>query len=415
MRFLAGALALALSALPARAQTEVDFWHAFSGNNGEAVADLAAAFNSSQDAVEIVPVYTGNYTEGTQKLIAAIAGNTAPGLVMLEITRYGLFAERGALAPLQPYIDAAGEDWLNRIRPFALAASKYLGESYVIPFNVSTPVMYYNKDAFRAAGLDPDTPPRTWDDLLQAAKALTVREGDDVTQWGLVTPPQWVRWAMTNQAGGGWVDPADNAVQIDSPESVEAYQYAADWVNVHEVASLEAALDEDVADTYFDTGLAAIEFNSTGGLTRNLTELPFDLGVAPLPCRAVCAAPIGGATLGIVASADPAAKDGAWEFIEFVTTPENNAFIFVRTGYLPIIKGAIETEMAQERIAQYEEYLIANDQLEVAFARARPPAMPAIRSDEPAVWQSIVLQQQTAEEALSDFAETMRSRIQADG
>lgn len=412
MRLLTCTAILALTtAAAAQAQTQVEFWHAFSGNNGDAVGELAEMFNASQSDYEIVPVYTGNYTEGTQRLTAAIAGGTAPGLVMLEITRYGLFADRGALEPLQPMIDAAGPELIKRIRPFALEASRYLGESYVIPFNVSTPVMYYNKDMFRAAGLDPETPPRTWDEVTETARTLTLREGDTITQWGLTTPPQWVRWAMTNQAGGGWVDPADNAVQIDSPESVRAYQYAADWVNVHEVASIEAALDEDVADDYFDTGRAAIEFNSTGGLTGNLTNLPFDLGVAPLPCEAVCAAPIGGATLGIVASADQEVKDGAWAFIEYVTTPENNALIFARTGYLPIIEGALETEQAREAIETHPEYLVANEQLEVAFARARPPAMPAIRSAEPAVWQSIVLQQQTAEEALSAFADEMRGMI----
>lgn len=414
MRLMTSALALTLAAGAADAQTRIEFWHAFSGNNGDAVGELAEMFNDSQSEYEIVPVYTGNYTEGTQKLTAAIAGGTAPGLVMLEITRYGLFADRGALEPLQSYIDAAGADWTEQIRPFALEASKYLGESYVIPFNVSTPVMYYNKDMFRDAGLDPEQPPRTWEAVTEAAEALTIREGDETTQWGLTTPPQWVRWAMTNQAGGGWVDPADNAVQLDSPASVKAYQYAADWVNVHEVASLEAALDEDVADQYFDTGRAAIEFNSTGGLTGNLTSLPFDLGVAPLPCETVCAAPIGGATLGIVATAEDEVKDGAWEFIRFVTTPENNALVFVRTGYLPIIKGAIDTDLARERIEEHPEYLIANEQLEVAFARARPPAMPAIRSEEPAVWQSIVLQEQTAEEALGAFAQQMRDMIARD-
>jgi len=414
MRLLSCVLALAIGGTATHAQTRIEFWHAFSGNNGNAVDELAERFNDSQSDYEIVPVYTGNYTEGTQRLTAAIAGNTAPGLVMLEITRYGLFAARGALEPLQPYIDASGGELLERIRPFALEASKYLGESYVIPFNVSTPVMYYNKEMFRAAGLDPEAPPRDWDAVTEAAAAMTVRENGDVVQWGLTTPPQWVRWAMTRQNGGGWVDPADNAVMLDRPESVAAYQYAADWVNVHEVASLEAALDEDVADQYFDSGRAAIEFNSTGGLTRNLTELPFDLGVAPLPCREVCAAPIGGATLGIVASAEDEVKQGAWEFIEFVTTPENNAFIFVRTGYLPIIEGAIETDLAQERIAEHPEYLIANEQLEVAFARARPPAMPAIRAEEPAVWQSIVLEEQTAEAALSDFGATMREMIAAE-
>ncbi len=411
MRLATCALALGLSASAAAAQTQIEFWHAFSGNNGNAVDELAAQFNESQSDYEIVPVYTGNYTEGTQKLTAAIAGNTAPGLVMLEITRYGLFADRGALEPLQPYIDAAGPELTERVRPFALEASKYLGESYVLPFNVSTPVMYYNKDLFRAAGLDPEVAPATWDEVTEAAKALTIRNGDEVTQWGIAPPPQWVRWAMTNQAGGGWVDPADNAVQLDSPESIMAYQYAADWVNVHGVASLEAALDESVSSQYFDTARAAIEFNSTGGLTGNLENLPFDLGVAPLPCQAVCAAPIGGATLGIVATAPQEVKDGAWKFIEYVTTPENNAFVFVRTGYLPIIEGAIDTDLAQERISKYREYLIANAQLEVGFARARPPAMPAIRSEEPAVWQSIVLGEQTADEALKAFAEAMREMI----
>lgn len=412
MRLLTCALALGLAGAAAHAQTKVEFWHAFSGNNGTAVDELARMFNDSQSDFELVPVYTGNYTEGTQKLTAAIAGNTAPGLVMLEVTRYGLFADRGALEPLAPYIDATGAEWLAQIRPFALEASKYLGESFVVPFNVSTPVMYYNKDLFRAAGLDPEMPPATWDALLAAAQTLTLRDGETVTQWGVNTPPQWGRWAMTNQAGGGWIDPADNAVLIDLPASVRAYQTAADWVNVHKVASLEAALDESTAGDYFMQGRTAIDITSTGSLTRRLNDVSFELGVAPLPCDAVCAAPIGGATLGIVAAADPAVKQGAWEFIEFVTTPENNGLIFARTGYLPIIKGAIDTPVAQEAIAANPAYLIADTQLEVAFTRARPPAMPAIRSEEPAVWEAIVLQQKTAEEALSEFAASMRAQIE---
>lgn len=411
MRLTTMAMLAALVAPAAHAQTKIEFWHAFSGKNGTAVEELAAKYNASQSEYEIVPVYTGKYAEGTQKLTAAIAGKNAPGMVMLEITRYGLFADRGALAPLQPYMDAEGEDWGAQIRPFALEASKYLGDSYVVPFNVSTPVMYYNKDAFTAAGLDPEMPPKTWDELLDMGKKLTLTEGDTVTQWGIAPPPQWVRWAMTNQAAGGWVNPADNTVQIDMDGSVKAYQFAADWVNEYKIASLDAALDDKISDEYFITGRAAIEFDSTGGLTRQLEDAPFELGVAPLPCDEVCAAPIGGATLGILASADQDVKDGAWDFIRYVTTPENSGFVFVRTGYLPIVKGAIDTEAAKERIAENPEYLVANDQLDIAFARARPPAMPKIRSEEPAVWESIVLQQKTAKDALGEFAKTMREMI----
>ena len=187
-----GTLLLALTAhwSAAHAATRVEFRHAFSGGNGSAVDELAADYNASQDDYELVPICTGKYDEGTTRLQAAIAGGTAPGLAMLEITRYGLFAARGALEPLGPYIEAAGDEWTSRIRPFALEASKYLGESYVVPFNVSTPVMYFNEDLFRAAGLDPEAPPATWDELLEAAKALTVREDGKVARWGSSAPPQ---------------------------------------------------------------------------------------------------------------------------------------------------------------------------------------------------------------------------------
>ena len=289
MRALLTALTVtsALTA-PAAAQTKVAFWHAFSGQNGTAVDTMAEAFNASQEDYVLAPVYTGKYTEGTQKLQAAIAGGTAPGLVMLEITRYELFAARGALEPLAPYM-AETSGFEDRIRPFALDAAKYLGESYVVPFNVSTPVMYYNADLFAEAGIADI--PATWDEVTEVAAALT----DGTGQYGINPPPQWVRWAMTNQAGGGWVDPTDNAVQIDSPESIRAYQTAADWVNVQKVASYDAALDDDLADQLFAEGKVGIEFNSTGRLTRYLGEMPFEVGVAPLPCDAVCAAPIGGA------------------------------------------------------------------------------------------------------------------------
>lgn len=407
---LATVLTLNVSALAA---TEIEFWHAFSGNNGNALTELADQFNASQSDVVIKPVYTGSYDEGTIKLQAAIAGNIAPTMVMLEITRYGLFADRGALEPLQPYFDDAGASFTDNIRPFALSASQYKGTSYVLPFNVSTPVMYYNKDLFSATGLDPEMPPKTWAELIEAGQTLTLRDGDTVTQWGVNTPPQWVRWAMTNQAGGGWVDPADNSVQIDMEASARAYQTAADWVNVQKISSLDGALNDSTGTQYFLNGTSAINFGSTGSLGGLLRDANFELGVAPLPCDVVCAAPIGGATLGIVANKSQAEKDAAWKFLEFVTTPENNAFVFVKTGYLPIIKTAIETDMAQQAIAERPAYLVANKQLEIAFARARPPAMPAIRAEEPAVWEAIVLKQKTAQDALTEFGTKMREMIAA--
>jgi hypothetical protein len=150
-----------------------------------------------------------------------------------------------------------------------------------------------------------------------------------------------------------------------------------------------------------------MEVNSTGGLTATLAGATFALGVAPLPCTVVCAAPVGGAALAIVAADPQRERDGASEVIEVATTIKNNVFIVAPMGYLPMIEGAIDDPPAHEVIAANLGYLMANPQLEVAFTPARPPTIPAIRFAEPAMWQSIVLGERTAADALTGFGQTM--------
>ncbi|MGF1475973.1 MAG: ABC transporter substrate-binding protein [Geminicoccaceae bacterium] len=405
------ALAAQLLAPPSFAATEITFWHSGSGPHEEAINALIDRFNGSQNQITVSGEYVGDYDEMMTKLQAAIPAGNQPDVVQLEATRFGLFAARDQLQPLEPYFEQAGPEFTDQIRPFAREAALYQGQSYVIPFNVSTPVMYYNKDHFEAAGLDPEAPPATWDELLEAAKALTVRQGDEVTQWGVNAPPQWVRWAFTHQNEGGWVDAETNEVQMGMPESAEAYQFAADLVNVHQVASTDAALDEDTGKQYFLNGNASILFGSTGSLGRYREDAGFDLGVAKLPCHKVCAAPIGGATLGIMSASPEDEKAAAWQFLEFINQPEQNATVFATTGYLPVLKGTTELPQAAELLKNVPAYSVAIDQLDVAFGRARPPAMPAIRRLEPAVWESIVLEQETAEEALGEFAKEMEGMI----
>lgn len=404
----AASVAALLSAGPALADTALSFWH--SGNNkaGEVIDTLVDRFEAANPDATIETVYVGNYNDMVTRLQAAVISGDVPDLVQLEMTRYGLFAAPGALEPLDGYLEATDADIVADIRPFALEASLYQGESYVLPFNVSTPLMYYNRDLFAAAGLDPDSPPATWEELLAAAEALTVVEGDQTVQWGLNAPPQWVRWAMTNQNEGGWMDPATNETQIDLPQSVDAYQWAADLVNVHKVAAIDSAIDESIAKQYFSGGVSAITFDSTGSLGGLIDEAPFALGAAPLPCNAVCAAPIGGAGLAMMAGADADNKDAAWRFLAFVMTTDSNALMFTETGYLPILKSTAEHPDAIARLQERPEYGLAIAQLDVAFARARPPSMPEIRAIEPSYWAQIVLQEASAKDALGELANRMR-------
>lgn len=396
----AGAALIGLSAAAAAAEVKVPFWY----SAGEKVIlTLVERFEAANPGIDIEPVNVGNYGDAVVRLQAAAVSGDVPALAQIEITRYGLFAEAGALEDIGARIDA-DPAVVKDLRPYAREASLYKGRSYVLPFNVSNPLMYYNKDLFRAAGLDPEKAPADWDAMLAAAKVLTKREGDTVSQWGINTPPQWVRWAMANQAGGGWMDGADNRNLMGLPETAAAYQFAADLVTVHKVASLDAAIDEKIAVQTFVSGRAAIHFDSTGSLGSLLKDAKFDMGVAPLPCRKLCAAPIGGAVLGIMAKASPEQKEAAWKFLRFVMTPESNAEMFTVTGYLPILYSTVENAQAKAYLDEKPAYSVAVKQLEVGFVRARPPAMAEIRAIEPSVWEKIVLEKETAAVALGTFA-----------
>ncbi|MGP1397327.1 MAG: ABC transporter substrate-binding protein [Inquilinaceae bacterium] len=406
--------ALLLGSSLASAQTKVPFWHSLANAGEEVILTLESRFEAQNPGIDIEPIYVGDYDDMIVRLQAAVVSGDVPTLTQLEITRYGLFAEAGALEPLDDRL-AEEPGIMEDLRGFVKEVALYEGESYVLPFNSSTPVMYYNRDLFAAAGLDPEAPPATWDELLAAAKALTMRDADRTTQWGIAAPPQWVRWAMANQAGGGWMDGATNEVQMGMPETAAAYQFAADLVNVHKVAQLDGAIDEDVGRQSFVSGGTAITFGSTGSLGSISRGAEFDLGVAKLPCNVACAAPIGGATLAIMAAADEARKDAAWEFLKFVMTPESNAVMFTVTGYMPILHSTVDHPEAAAVLAENPHYRVAIDQLDVAFGRARPPAMSEIRALEPAVWESIVLQQKTAEEALAAFAGEMEQLMEDAG
>jgi sn-glycerol 3-phosphate transport system substrate-binding protein len=414
MKRLSAALGLGLAlacATPAAAEpVTVTLWHSLNGNGNKLMADLVEGFNKSQTQYKIESSFTGGYEDTVVKLQAAFPARQQPDLMMLEVTRYGLFAGNGVLEPLDGYLAKETAAFRESFFPFALDAAKYLGKSYVLPFNVSTPVLYYNKEAFAAAGLDPEKPPKTWDELLTYSRKLTVRDGDTVKQWGIGLPAQFARWGFVRQAGGEWVD-ADNKVTIDQPEAIAAYRWLTDLVTVEKVGSSEAAIKENVAKQLFLSGQEAMNFGSTGDLGDVRGAIKFKFGVAPLPCGKVCAAPIGGATFGIAAASDQAKKDGAWAFLKYLSQPAVNAQVFARTGYLPILKGTADEPVAKAAIEAEPGYLVAVSQLPVAFARARPPAMAAIRVRENQVWEGIVLGQQTPEAALKAFGVEMRKMM----
>ncbi|MEM6432212.1 MAG: ABC transporter substrate-binding protein [Deinococcota bacterium] len=395
------------------AQTPVTFWTSISN---DAMTSLVDDFNTAHPDTNVEVLDVGNYNEMITRMQAAVVSGRVPDVVMLEITRYGIFADRGVLEPLDTYIEADTVFDATDLIPGIREATLYQGTPFVIPFNNSVPVMYYNRDILREAGYD--APPATWDELLAYAQELTIRDdAGNVTQYGVTAPPQWVRHAFVRQNGGDWMTEDQSELILNQAEAVEAYQFLYDLIYTYNVANPEASIDatdRELARPAFTSGRSAIYFGSTGSLGGLREAATFDLAVAPLPCNVDCAVPIGGATLGIVASAPQAQKEAAWTFISWMTQTENNAFWHTATGYMPIRLSTLEQQTSQAFYEENPNFKVAIDQFQaVAFPRPRPPAMPAIRELELTTWEEIATQAKTVEEALNNLAQEANLLLQS--
>ena len=184
--------ALIAGATPALAQTEIQWWHAMGGALGEKVDEIAAGFNATQSDYEVVPVYKGNYTETMTAAIAAFRTGQQPHIVQVfEVGTATMMAAEGAIYPVYQLMEDTNEPFdpdafLPSVTGYYTTTD---GRMLSMPFNSSTPVMYFNKEAFIAAGLDPDNPPRTWAEFGEALESdagsrLSVRLHDRLAELG---------------------------------------------------------------------------------------------------------------------------------------------------------------------------------------------------------------------------------------
>src|SRR5215472_7159588 len=171
----ATALTLAFAASPAQAVTEIQWWHAMTGANNDVIVGLANDFNASQKDYKVVPTYKGGYADTLNAGIAAFRAGNAPHIMQVfEVGTATMMAATGAVKPVHVLMKEAGEAFDPNIYLPTITGyySTTKGEMLSFPFNSSSAVMWYNKDAFRKAGLDPDRPPKTWPEVFDAAKKL---------------------------------------------------------------------------------------------------------------------------------------------------------------------------------------------------------------------------------------------------
>jgi sn-glycerol 3-phosphate transport system substrate-binding protein len=345
-----GLLALALSA-PAQAQTQIQWWHAMSGPLGEWVNDLAKEFNASQKDYVVVPTYKGTYGETFTAAMAAFRAGNAPDILQVyEVGTATMMAAKGAVKPVGEVMTAGGAKF--DAKAYIPAVAGYYtapnGQMLSFPFNSSTTVFYYNKDAFKAAGLDPEKAPKTWPEVVLAAAKLKAsgHKCPFTTSWiswtQLESFSTWhnVLFATQNNGFGG----TGTRLAIDSPLHVRHFENLA---NMSKQGLFVYKGRDNKADVAFPSGECAMMTGSSGLYSRVAKEAKFAYGISTLPYYPdVPGAPqntvIGGASLWVMFGKKPETYKGVAAFFNYLSKPEVQSASHKRTGYLPITMAAYE-------------------------------------------------------------------------
>ncbi|MBW6424253.1 ABC transporter substrate-binding protein [Rhizobium sp. XQZ8] len=409
---LAGAVALFSMVGSAEAATTVKFWHSFNKASGEALNKIIADFKTANPGIDVQAEFIGDYNDIVAKLQAAIPANRAPDAVILEVTRYGLFAERGALIDLTPYFDT--DPLKADLYDYAREVGVYKGKNYIVPFNSSTPVLYYNKDIMARAGITGEPALKTFADILATSKTITEKLGKDGIT-GIAAPGQFARWGVVMANDSELIDRKTNNILLDSPNTIEAYQWMASLVSKEKVASPDGVTEEDNGRDAFLAGKVGIMMNSTGNYTGSKKALGDKLEVRPMPCNKVCSVPIGGAGIGILASSSKEVQDAAYKFVSYAASPEANATWFAATGYLPINKKSAALPVAAKALATQPGIDTAIKSLDYAYGRARPPVVTWMRTTEYKMWEAMALGQRPVDETMKDFAAQTRAEAKRAG
>ncbi len=368
------ALAASLGVSAAQA-TEITFYYpiAVGGPITKIVDGYAEAFNKKNPGITVKPVYTGSYQDSIVKAMTAAKAGNAPDVAVLLSTDMFTLIDNELIEPIDKLANTdADKAWIKSFYPAFMENSQAQGHTWGIPFQRSTIVQYWNKEAFKAAGLDPDRAPKTWDEMVAFGKKLTKKDGSgNVTQWGLEIPssgfPYWLFQALTTQNGAILANQDGTKVAYNDPKVVEAAQFFADLSVKHEVMP-KGIIDWGTTPKDFFEGKTAMMWTTTGNLTNVRKNAKFEFGVAAMPSKARGGSPTGGGNIYIFKNADKAKQAAAIAFARFLTTPELAADWGIATGYVAVRADAWETEAMKKYAVEFPPAIVARDQLKEAVA-----------------------------------------------
>tara|TARA_B100000073_G_scaffold206507_1_gene171338 strand:+ start:2617 stop:3879 length:1263 start_codon:yes stop_codon:yes gene_type:complete len=365
---LSAAVAVGMS-MPAMADTELTMYYpiAVGGALTEVVDSIVADFEAENPDIKVNAIYSGNYDDTRVRALSALnSGDPAQLAVMFSIDAYDLI-EQDLILPFNDLVSGSeGANWLNSFYPALMANGNIEGKTWGIPFQRSTIVAYYNKDMFRAAGLDPESPPTSWDELISMGKALT-KDG----AYGIMIPstgyPYWMFQALAIQNGKEVMSNDGLTTYFDDPTVVETLEFWKSLSSEHGVMP-EGTVEWGTLRQAFLEGQTAMMWHSTGNLTAVKKNASFDFGVAELPANVRKGSPTGGGNFYIFKDTSAEEQAAALKLIQFMTSAEQAAAWSIATGYMGVSPAAYETDALKSYTSSFPPALVARNQLEHAVA-----------------------------------------------
>lgn len=388
------------------------------GGGPDALIDaLCEEYHKENPNVKVTPVYAGSYADTRTKVQAAIKGGNTPDLaIMFSIDLYSLLS-MDAIADIDSFCTTdADKEWLNGFYDGFMMNSRDGETTYGIPWQRSTIVLYYNKDAFEAAGLDPEQPPKTWDELKEDAKKLTITENGQTTQYGIQIPSDgYAYWMLqtfcVEQNGFNLMNETGTETYYDDERTAKGLEF---WKSLADDGSMpEGIVAWATTPSDFLEGKTAMMYHTTGNLTNVKNNANFNFGVAMLPANESYGSPTGGGNFYIFKGVSKERQQAAFDFIKWMTDDERVAQWSIDTGYVATRPSAYDTERMQEYAKEFPYCLVARDQLEYGYAELSTYNQAEVQKAIDDAISYVMTDQQDVESALATAQQTADGILQA--
>lgn len=398
------------SSVSATSKVTITFWHGMGSALGKTLDELVAEFQKQNPDIIVKAEYQGNYGALNQKIMAALAAKKPPTMAQAYGNWVAEYVKSGAVKPVEDFFAGPGglsKDEIEDFWPELRVGCTFNGKMYTLPFNKSVAIYIYNLTALKEAGLEP---PKTWEELLAASKAMTVVKDGKVTRYGMVLRPNvdyFANLLFTN--GGRYLDPSGKKAVFNGPEGVEALQFMVDMLHKYKIAYYIPGY----ADADFGAGKTCGYFATSASYsyTDKAVGGKFEWGIGPIPYKKGPAAPVAGTDLVMFASATPEEQQAAWKFMKWLTSPTQTAYWAINTGYIPVRRSALYLRQMKEWMAANPRNAASLNALKFAVTDPNIAEWQDIREIISQAVEEAFLAKATPREALDKAAEKVNALL----